>query len=504
MLSRTFSDHAPSRSAGFTSLLLVLALFAVSGAAVAQHLRPPRGGADAFSPDLVRRDLDVLTASVGLTEDQLPVLAVLFEDYQKAFDQGRDRVRDRIAELRPEEISGNAAQEAQAALQKRTEEIMESARREAEATDDPDEKHRIMTEAQERLREIRQEMVEFGPAAGTTPEIASMMRQMEVLIAQWERDKADLLAVFFADMLSFLDDDQRERWPIFERRLRRDRTLARGRLSAENVDLHTILNRFEIAEPQREAVDAALLRYAIALDAALASRNDRLPALSIQLREAEESDDADTLRQTAQRIVHLHQAVRDVNLEHAERLKLMLPSDLSTAMARVFEELAFPRTVRATPTGRMIDAAERLEGLSDEQKVRVQEIVHAYRTGIVAHNQAMRGAAITGEPQGLQRVLVQGSGSIVDAPDIHSARQARDEFEAIIVERLRAVLTPEQMSRIPLAATPAPKREDWGEGRPGSEMTPEQQELLKRFDADGDGRLDSREREALRRHLEGE
>src|SRR5207247_963072 len=72
------------------------------------------------------------------------------------------------------------------------------------------------------------------------------------------------------------NDDQKQRWPAMWRHLTREKSLNRGRLSGESLDLLRMVDEVAFPLELRESLKPILGDYEMRLDAALQARNAEL------------------------------------------------------------------------------------------------------------------------------------------------------------------------------------------------------------------------------------
>ena len=110
-------------------------------------------------------------------------------------------------------------------------------------------------------------------------------------IESWQLEKQQLFTDFMESVKGQLSDTQRERWPRFERTIRREHALANSDLSGEGVDLLAIARQMQMPPEAMSAAQPAFDEYEIALDQALAQRDARIKSLMPDFRVAMESMD---------------------------------------------------------------------------------------------------------------------------------------------------------------------------------------------------------------------
>ena len=163
------------------------------------------GFADSMQPDLFSRDLVVFSEVLDLDESQRLIVEALFTDHQEDFQLGLQNMRNRFDEMR-DEFTGNDVK-------------------------------RIMT-------------LVFLP------------------FQEWRGEKEILRQEFMENVKVMLTEEQLERWPSLERRLLREKSLGKGRLSGERVNLLHLVRDLHLDPPLLEHLQPLLLQYELVLDQA--------------------------------------------------------------------------------------------------------------------------------------------------------------------------------------------------------------------------------------------
>ena len=208
---------------------------------------------EAFRPDIMQRDIALLVSSLQLEEWQRPIMEALLEDYMTSFNTGVEAMKDKM----------KAAAEA----------------------------------------------VTQAGAANADQVLA---RTMEPLNA-WRQEKERLGEKFMTDVKSQLGPQQLERWPNFERAVRRERLLPEGELSGESVDLFAMVTRMQPSPAEEEALRGTMTAYELALDEALRARADRSKQLRASMEQAMGARDTDRQADVQDQMMQSSIAVREVN-----------------------------------------------------------------------------------------------------------------------------------------------------------------------------------------------
>ncbi len=350
------------------------------------------GGGMNLQPTLSSRDLDRAVKMLALDKDQEDAVKALLESYQQSYRDKAQPVRDR----------------------------MDKAREEFRETRDPS----VWTE-------VRAETEKFRPVG------------------------EQLTQTFMNDMKSVLNEQQAAKFPSFERALRRNQTMNRGLMSGERVDLIALLEKQEIPEQTRAEIAPMLESYEIDLDRELQARTKLWEELMPKMGELmpqlfggagaskELQDIMDKGRDAGMR-------VRDVNRRYARQISGVLPEGARAAFDTEFEKQSYPMAFRDTRISRQLTAVQGFADLSAEQKDSIAQL----------------GEAFNKESESLTRQLIEATdkmestvtadqlmtmfrpGGNDDSPVGQINRKRRD-LNRTTQEKLEAILTPEQVKRLP-------------------------------------------------------
>lgn len=478
--------------------LLVTCLLLLAAAPLgAQELRPPASAQDAFTPDFTRRELDLLAGELGLDAAQVEAMGALWTEYEAAFLAGRDRVRARIAGVRPGPgAADEAARERGEAFREQLRALRDEMRDALATTDDPTEQREIAESFRDRVEALRAEMADFGATTGDDAALRAAMAEIERATLEWVREKSGIRDRFLLGVQDLLTPEQAARWLDVERLLRRRRDLPRGVLAGETTDLAVLL---EIVDPAPEALVAAepvLAAWRIEIDAALRARSEAEERWSLPLADALRAEDAAEAASLAARIHDQHRRVRDVNGASMLLLLEALPDEAAAELANEYRRRTFPRVYGPTRAGRLLDAARRLEELDESTREALEALAADYAIERDAMREQQRETIWREEPgQAMKRAIGRPVERAVDPIAAGYARLLA--IDDAWIERLVATIGEEAAARLPRGATRG--RRDARELEESADRAREG--LTKRFDRNGDGVLDAEERDAARRIL---
>jgi Spy/CpxP family protein refolding chaperone len=360
-----------------------------ASAASAQFGRGGFGGPDGvFSSPVTARDLDVYADVLNLSEDQREAADVLREGYQEAFQQEAQAMREQMEAAREEGGQGRGPGGWEG-----------------------------MREGFEALRESRRKAEES----------------------------------FHADLQSVLTPEQQERWPKAQREVRRERTIGRGLLSGERVDVVQITRDLIETMPEEErpalleAVNPILDQYAVDVDRDLVARNETFEEGMSRAGELMASGDMEAMESLFEKGRQASDRVREVNQRYARQVEGVLPEAVRPAFQEQVKRASFPEVYRENYGKQVLDAVAGFSDLDETQKATVQAISEGYARDLAAANEQMTAAILEREKDMTVRDMFRrGRGGGMD--DLNESRR---ELEAAAIESLKKVLTPEQIARLP-------------------------------------------------------
>lgn len=457
------------------------------------------GFADAFQQDFSTRDLRLFTDELQLDDMQQVIVETLLEDYTLAYDQGVAELREKFTQARqateaadqerqtPEDAA-RAARRAQM-FQRMTEirQQVEMLRQQGGNHADPEEVRRMFQERFQALRtEYADVMGEGGPGGpgggpgGGMPEmrnIQQMMAAMSDHMQRWTTRKQQLAQQFLVDVQAQLDDDQQAQWPAFDRQLRREKTLPRGTLSGESLNLFTLLTEISpdravrermnetfgdedfaeelmadlnLDEALQQGLQPILDEYDLALDQALRARNDHLRTSQDDLFKAIQKLDSEDGIRILERQTQLRVTVRDTNLRYADLLAAAMPDELAATFRKAANERGFSRVFRRTQTQRMFRAARELENMTPEALAAIDVLEQSYLTELGAANERLVLLTRQHEPEQQLERARQMASRLLGTPrtetedPIRKANEQRNQLGQRYQDQLKAMLTPSQ------------------------------------------------------------
>jgi hypothetical protein len=464
-----------------------------------------------FQPALGRRDVALIRDELGLDETQLTIVETLIDDYDTQFNEASDKAqqaqRDLMRQMFQSFMAGNAREQWQQSFQKIQADLEQMAV-EAGGELPPETRRQYFREQMQKMSEEMQKEREASGAAAETRRIAS---EMVKAAEAWRRERTRLETQIMEGVRSSLQGDQPLRWEGFERFLRREKSLGRGRLSGESVNLFAVIDEAGLTPEQIEAIQPLLNDYEFRLDEALKRRNAFMAQNEVKALKAIQEGDAKSMEQLAERMIDLRNSVRNVHEEFRTLIVAALPPEDAQRVEKAALLAAYGRVYRPTRAERAFEVAMKLEDLTPDQRKAVEELVSLYGIEVQGLNQRIAASIRKSEPDRMKQEAVRASGLLngasrfFDGPPEDPAEalfEKRGEMTDGYVKRLSAMLTPEQAAKLPQGTG----RDDGRRQGPfGSwtiaDMPEEVRAGAKTADKDGNGILEGDERREFMRGM---
>ncbi len=493
-------------------LILTSAAFGQTGAD-SVPFAPPAMMAEAFVPDFLRRDVQVLTDHFTLDDEQQAIVDALYTDYEEKFVLGSTDVRNSLDSMKPtEEQRQEMRMHNHTAIKRRLEELVDQMRELQETG--IDESPEVFEQLKEQARELRARMQEGDAAAMEMDLLRQIMVDIDAAVAQWEIAKAQLYESFLSDVKLVLSDAQQELWPAFERKLRRMKTLYQGVLSGESTDVLALVARLDLSSDEMVPIAPTLSEFERVLDTRLQQRNDYLRLRRADRAAIMQAGDVAAAEALAMSETTLRVAVRDTNEQYARTIADGLGEPAGPEFLDSYQKASYPSAFRRSRASRAFDAILQLPQLESALLESLDAVVAEYEAQLGAGRDQLITLTRQYEPmQYRQRFIVQvarvaGDEPIVedDNPLLTALASMRDSEQGYI-ERALSILPEEQILGLPafvrMGTAWSEHSSPIGEGRARTPQTQEERRAFSaQFDVNGDGELDVVEREQLRRALQ--
>ena len=484
---------------------------------------------ETFEADFIRRDIPIFVRQLTLTEDQSGVLENLFVDYEAAFQPEAQAIESSMMEIGRTMMQSFMSPERRQQMDEMRTRFQKEFE-EFEAANGPIDDEARRAFFRERMQKATEEFAAQAQANGLDAEIKSAIGEVLTKVEAWQVRKAELKKNFTEGMKAVLDDDQLSQWPAFERFLIREKTLPRGRISGENLNLFFVVDELRMPQDDFAKIEPLFNDYETRLDAALRARNGYLEESMPKIMKAMQGNDSADAGRIFRRQAELRAAVRDVNEEYRKAMVNALgESAWAKSLDGAILEGGWERFYRPTGTDRMFEEAAKIEGLEPAVLQSVKDLHAAYRNELAPMNERLRTLARTEEPDQIVRdgermvsMISQGVGGMARnfGPGADQGREdpmrkvfdERSELGDRYEERLKALLTPEQFEKLPRSTRGgAGGRGNFGGGPGGGnfdpnamlERLPEEQrkQFLDAVDKNKNGKIDDDERDGIRDYM---
>ena len=471
-----------------------------------------------LEPDFMSRDLPLFVDQLLLDDGQKVVVEALMFDYEDEFGEGSQAAQGELTDLGRQMMQsfmsggGDMRGRMRDTWQNVQQEVEQIEAEEGELS--REDRQQLF---RDRMREAAQQSMDEAQENGALDEARDVMGEMLDILEEWLAVRTRLYNQFVSDVKVQLTDDQLVMWPAFDRFLVREKTLPKGRLSGEDVNLFMVLDDVGLSDEAFDSISGSLDDYELRLHGALKARNDFLLNSAAQMYKAMKDGDASDARRILERQVNFREAVRNVNDEFRATFTSAIESDEERmALEAAILEESYSRIYRTTTAQRAFDAAINLETLSEDQMISIAELERAYLSELGPRNSEL--VRLLRQTEGIEQVergerMVammsgdmsrgmpwMGGGGGEDSKEeqrYDEAMERRGELDENYIERLNAMLTPEQQEAMP-------RRRTRGGGGGSGWGTPEQrEEMMKRFDTDGDGEISDEERRAMIEQFRG-
>ena len=465
-----------------------------------------------FQAFIVKRDVPLIKEQLKLDDGQITVVETFVTDYEAAFTDASDKAstaqQDLMRSMFQSFMGGNMRERYQSFgenMQKDIEQIEKDSGTEMS----PEARSQYFRDQMDKMsQQIAAERETSGEAAQTR----NIVGEMNLLSEKWRKERGSLDRQIMEDIKSSLKADQAAKWESFERFMRREKLLGRGRLSGENVNLFAVLDEAGLSKAQITSAAGILDEYELRLDEALKKRSDFLGQNEGKVMTAIQNSDAKSLEELASKGVDLRNAVRNVNEQYRTTIAGVLPPEEAKRFTQAALASGFARVYRPTRAERAFEKALSLADLSPDTLAAISEMQIAMMTELVGMNEKIAQTIRKAEPVRLKEEAVRSAGLLNGGasrmfgrndPDIADEMLSkRGDMTDKYVERLKALLTAEQIALLPKGTG----RDDGrNQGPFGSwtiaNMPEENRAMAKAADKDGNGIIEGDERREMFRAM---
>ncbi len=321
----------------------------------------------------------------------------------------------------------------------------------------------------------RAAMMELIRQAQEDEDQGGLLKQLPEQNSKNREELKKLERAFFGDLKALLGDAQLQLMPKVERTRRREVGMRGGSLSGESVDLVDVLDALKVNPEGTARLPEAVESYEAELDRLLADR-------AAAFKDAPKLDPSQPesvlgLQGEIDKSREIGAKIRDANEQHARKFEELLPENLREKFALEIRRRSFPKVYRQAHVVKQLEAAAAFGDLDDSQRAELRAIREAYDRDADPINDRWAKAIRESEVKGDGGVMMLADGarlrmSIGDDEDkgVSEARKARRELDDRMQARLKSVLKPEQVDRLP-TRKPGPEDAEGEWTGPGIEAT---------------------------------
>ncbi len=268
-------------------------------------------------------------------------------------------------------------------------------------------------------------------------------------MAKMREDRTAAEKQLLEDVKSILTPEQTAQWPRVERERRRESVMRSGIMSGERADLMKLVENMKLSDEAQKAVQPVLDTYEADIDPVLVKRaevTEKFTSQGNKLREAfMGGGDMSEVNKMFEEGRVAAMKVRDTNRRYAKQIEGVLSGEDQGKFISEFRKESYPQIYRTARYGtKVLDAAAAFE-LDTTAKTSLAAIKDDYNQRTNTMNEQAEKAQDTQE----ESMTIQTMMGMRDNEDMRKVRDARRELETKTIEQVKALLTPEQVAKLP-------------------------------------------------------
>ncbi len=300
-------------------------------------------------------------------------------------------------------------------------------------------------ETQERINRVA-EQNRINPPSSSMETLEPVLNAL----GDWLEEKDSLDVGLLENVKTILVNEQILLWPSFVQRLYREKTINRGRLSGEAVNLFQIVRDSNLPSGAENAIADHMSEYATALDVALHKRDAILRGNPKKLFDNILKGNASQSTTRVDSLISARVEVRDIHDRYIELISDSLASpDRENFRGRALKR-GYPRIYRKTPAQRILRQAAESENHPADIIVLVLQLESGYLQELGSINNKLLAMTRKNEPE-LQRhrelagqIRKQGGTPQRLEDPTREVYKDREELGRKYITMLRDLLSPEQ------------------------------------------------------------
>ncbi|CAG1003688.1 hypothetical protein PHYC_03084 [Phycisphaerales bacterium] len=284
----------------------------------------------------------------------------------------------------------------------------------------------------------------------------------------WQKDLPDMIeklqktterleTQFFDDLKAICSEGQASRWEGVERFRRREKYLRFSMVSGAGADLVAIVEKCGAAPAGNAEFVETLSQYELDIDKPVREFDRIQKEQEKNAREGMEKWTKDPekameeMNKMMERMTEIGKDLRNLNRDYVRRLSPLMGEAERAKFEDEFNRRSFPRVYREAHATKMITSALALPDLSEDQRQQLAVIKEQYTRDSASANE--RWAKVIEEEEeknngSMGRMMRMGWGQGGNE-DEKEARTARRELDEKTEDKVKAILTEAQLTRMP-------------------------------------------------------
>lgn len=299
---------------------------------------------------------------------------------------------------------------------------------------------------------------------------AAMQKEMPAMMKEYTAKGETLEKGFFADLKELCTEKQLTRWESVERYRRREQGMRFAFVSGSAVDLISVSEKLKAKPVNDSEYKETIQQYELEVDKLLVTFEKAGKDAQKDMFEPGAMFDMKRITEMMKKFYESAAQVRDVNRNYARKLEPSLTEEDKVKLQNEVKRRSFPRIYKPSRPQQVLDAAMGFSDLTPEQRESLKGIKEGYErdTGPINEKWAKATEEKEEKAGGTVMMMMQSFQPGGDGDDaLKSARDARKELDEKTSDKIEALLTPEQVTRLPQkkAADPNP----WSDFMPSQE-----------------------------------
>lgn len=308
-------------------------------------------------------------------------------------------------------------------------------------------------------KDLQASMKQMQEKMAQTQDFTAYQKEFAPKMKEFQERQERLQTGFFEDLKSLLTKDQLERWPRLERYRLREELMQMGLVSGSAVDLTLIADKLKIEPESDPSLAEPFERYEVEVDKPLGVLKQESTEMQDEAMKGMADFDPsnpqammDKYQKMMERLMVPARQIRDINRQYERLIVPLLSPELGARFDAEFKLRSFPSVYRKSHAAKALAAVEGFSDLTEEQRQNLANIKAAYDRDVSAANEKWASEIEVKENSSggnLMQVMMTSMGQGDPNDPVTQARKARRELDDQTRERVVAVLTEDQRSRLP-------------------------------------------------------